>query len=141
MIATKTYAQISDTTALFRSISRMDSLLFNAVNTCDTNEYKKFFTADLEFYHDKGGVSSFATELASIQQRCKRGIHVRRVLVPNSLTVYSIKDYGAIQEARHTFYFKEPNKPEQLGGTFKFIHIWKFEGGIWKISRVVSYGH
>lgn len=54
MIATKTYAQISDTTALFRSISRMDSLLFSAVNTCDTNEYKKYFTADLESLYTFG---------------------------------------------------------------------------------------
>lgn len=135
------FAQENDKSRLFDDIKRMDRLLFTAVNNCDTAAYQNYFTKDLEFYHDKGGVSFFDDELASIKARCRSGVRVRRVLILSSLKVYPIKNYGAIQEAEHTFYFTDPGKPEQLGGTFKFLHIWKFENNSWKISRVISYGH
>ena len=141
LIATDCNAQTDDEGYLFNEIKRMDSILFRTVNTCDTTAYKNYFTKDLEFYHDKGGVSFYNSEVASIIYRCKAGIKVRRVLIPTSLKVFPIKDYGAIEEAEHTFYFTDPGKQEQLAGTFKFIHIWKFENKSWKISRVISYGH
>jgi len=140
-LAIKSNAQTGDKERLFNEIKRMDSLLFKAVNTCDTVAYKNYFTKDLEFYHDKAGVSYYDDEVASIINRCKAGIQIRRILIPTTLKVFPIKDYGAIEEAEHTFYFTEPGKQEQFAGTFKFIHIWRLENKSWKISRVISYGH
>lgn len=140
-LSTKSFAQDLSNDSLLVEISRMDSLLFKVVNTCDTTAYKNFFTTNLEFYHDKGGLTLFVDELKSIKERCKAGIQIRRVLIPGSLKVYPIRNYGAIEEGKHTFYFTEPGKQEIFAGTFKFIHIWKFENKTWKISRVISYDH
>ena len=46
-----------------------------------------------------------------------------RQLVPGSLEVYPIKDYGAIETGRHTFTHTENGKPQV--GTFKFMQIWQ----------------
>ena len=44
---------------LFNTIARMDSILFTALHNQDTAALKNLFTKDLEFYHDKGGLSNY----------------------------------------------------------------------------------
>jgi hypothetical protein len=34
-----------------------DGRLWNAYNNCDAEKFEAFFTDDVEFYHDKGGVT------------------------------------------------------------------------------------
>jgi hypothetical protein len=54
----------SDT--LYGQIAHMDSLLFNAFNSRDIKTFEKLFSEDLEFYHDKGGVTGYsAIEIGS----------------------------------------------------------------------------
>jgi ketosteroid isomerase-like protein len=130
------------TTDLYNEIFSADSSLFNAFNNCDTLSYKKFFTDDLEFYHDKGGLTiSLKNELQSFTENCKTDLHLRRELVKSSLEIYPIKDYGAIEIGMHRFYHRNKDKIEKLNGTYKFIHIWQKNNGQWKVSRIISYGH
>jgi hypothetical protein len=126
---------------LFQTIARMDSLLFEAFNKCDTVASKDFFTKDLEFYHDKGGLTRYEENMRSIHKRCLGNYVVRRELVPGTLEVFPIKDYGAIQLGSHRFYIRNKGEAEILDGTFRFVHIWKNENGRWKIARVVSFDH
>jgi ketosteroid isomerase-like protein len=139
IIAFSTNAQQPD--SLYQTIKRMDSLLFEAFNKCDTAASKTFFTDDLEFYHDKGGLTGYEDNMRSIRKRCSGNYKVRRELVPGSLEVFPIKDYGAIQLGSHRFYFTNKGETEQLDGTFRFVHVWKNENGRWKIARVVSFDH
>jgi hypothetical protein len=132
-------AQQQDT--LYQTLKQMDSLLFLAFNTCDTTASKQFFTRDLEFYHDKGGVTGYEENMNSIRRRCSQDFVVRRELIPESMEVFPIKSYGAIQTGRHRFFVKNKGGKEQLDGTFRFVHIWKQENGKWKIARVVSFDH
>jgi|SRR5688572_23783581 hypothetical protein len=127
--------------ALTKKIASMDSILFHAFNTCDVNTTKSLFTEDLEFYHDRGGLTDYAQNVKLIIGRCGQETKVRREFVKGSLEVYPIKDYGAIQIGSHRFYYTEKGKEEKLDGTFKFVHIWKNENGNWKIARVISYDH
>lgn len=127
--------------ALFKKISSMDSLLFHAFNTCDVNTSKSLFTEDLEFYHDKGGLTNYSQNVRSIMGRCSGEAKVRRELVKGSLEVFPIKDFGAVQIGAHNFYYTEKGKEEKFDGTFKFVHVWKNDNGSWKISRVISYDH
>lgn len=127
--------------SLYQTIKRMDSLLFDAFNKCDTAASKDFFTNDLEFYHDKGGLTRYEENMRSIRKRCSGDYIVRRELVPGTLEVFPIKDYGAIQLGNHRFYFKNKGEAEQLDGEFRFVHVWKNENGRWKIARVVSFDH
>lgn len=124
---------------LYIEIAHMDSVLFNAFNSRDTLTFKKFFTEDLEFYHDKGGLTGYQHTIEFMRSTAKSTNGLRRDLVPGSLEVYPIPNYGAMEIGAHTFCHQEDGK--QDCGTFKFVHIWKKVGNEWKIARVVSYGH
>lgn len=133
----KVYTPLSQ--ELYAEIAHMDSVLFNAFNSRDTTEFKTLFTADLEFYHDKGGLTDYTFSIESLKRTAASNTDLKRELIPGSLEVYPIKDYGAIQIGSHRFCHTENGK--QDCGTFKFVHIWKKKEGVWKISRVVSYDH
>src|SRR6478609_2050566 len=45
-------------TNLYQPIARQDSLMFTVVYKCQPEKVKAFFTKDLEFYHDKGGLTT-----------------------------------------------------------------------------------
>ena len=135
--AEKKYKPVS--TELYDTIARMDSLLFAALYKQDTVSAKELFTKDLEFYHDKSGLSNYQQNIEAFKTLFTKENGLTRELIPGSLEVYPIKDYGAIQEGRHRFCHPENGK--QDCGTFKFIHIWKKEDGKWKISRIISYDH
>jgi hypothetical protein len=122
----------------------MDSVLFNAFNSRDVEKLKTLFTEDLEFYHDKGGITNYTQNMEAFKNTAAINNDLRRELLPGSLEVYPIKEYGAMEIGQHRFCHTENGKPDC--GTFKFVHIWKKINndpmGIgWKISRVVSYGH
>lgn len=125
--------------SLFNQIAHLDNVLFNAFNGRDIETYKKLFTTDLEFYHDKGGLTGYEYTIQSLKNTAARNDGLKRELVLGSLEVYPIKDYGAIQIGAHRFCHLENGK--QDCGTFKFVHIWKKFGNDWKITRVVSYDH
>ena len=132
-------AQATKADSLFRQISHMDSVLFKAFNERDVETFKRLFTTDLEFYHDKGGLTDYEYSIQSLKNTAARHDGLRRELVPGTLEVYPIKDYGAIQIGTHRFCHMENGI--QDCGTFKFVHIWKKIGDEWKITRVVSYDH
>lgn len=130
-------AQASD--ELYRKIESLDSILFTAFNTCDLKTFSSMLTEDLEFYHDKGGLTDYAHSVNVTKENCERKLGLVRTLVPGSMEVYPVGDYGAVQIASHRFCHMENGKEDC--GTFKFVHIWKNDNGNWKISRVVSYDH
>ena len=134
-------SSVASKNSLFNTIETMDSIFFHAFNTCDTSKSKSLFTKDLEFYHDKGGLTNYEQNLSSIRYRCNSKAKVRRELVAGSMEVYPIGNYGAIETGVHRFYYTEPGKSEQLDGSFRFMHIWAYRDNEWKISRVVSYDH
>jgi uncharacterized protein DUF4440 len=124
---------------LYKEIAHMDSVLFNAFNTRDIEKFKTLFTEDLEFYHDKGGLTGYEQTIGFMNSTAKTNNQLKRELVPGSLEVYPIPGYGAMEIGAHTFCHIENGK--QDCGTFKFVHIWQKKNGEWKITRVVSYGH
>jgi hypothetical protein len=124
---------------LYGQIAHMDSVLFNAFNSRDVKTFEKLFSEDLEFYHDKGGVTGYKHTIDFMKMTAQNNTGLRRELVPGSLEVYPIKDYGAIEIGSHTFCHLENGKQEC--GTFKFVHIWKRTGSDWKITRIISYDH
>jgi Domain of unknown function (DUF4440) len=124
---------------LYKEIAHMDSVLFDAYNSHNVDKLSTLFTNDLEFYHDLGGLTNHAQNMEAFKNNFAKNNGLRRDLVPGSLEVYPVKDYGAIEIGAHTFCHIENGK--QDCGTFKFVMIWQKKNGEWKISRVVSYGH
>lgn len=124
---------------LYREIEVMDSALFAAYNTQDIEKIKTFFDEDLEFYHDKGGLTNYDQNIGSISTLFAKGYNIQRQLVKGTLEVYPVKDYGAMEIGAHEFCHVENGKMDC--GTFKFLMIWRWKDGTWKITRVASYDH
>ena len=125
--------------SLYTAIAHMDSVVFNAFNMRDVEKFRSLFTEDLEFYHDKSGLTNYEQTINFMKEVAKNNNGLRRDLVKGSLEVYPIPGYGAMEIGTHSFCHLENAK--QDCGTFKFVHIWQKKNGEWKITRVVSYDH
>ncbi len=130
-------------------IAAADRALFDAVFTqCDADRLATMVSEDLEFFHDKDGLSatSGAQFVAAVRGMCERqakGIdfRARRELVPGTTEIYPLAHYGAIEIGVHRFYAIAEGKPDRLTETARFTHVWKQEQGQWKLARVLSYDH
>lgn len=125
--------------SLYKEVAKLDSILFNAFNTRDVEKFKSFFTEDLEFFHDKGGLTNYDYTMNFMKEVAKNNNGLRRDLIKGTLEVYPVPGYGAIEIGQHRFCHLENGK--QDCGNFKFVHIWQNKNGEWKISRIVSYDH
>jgi ketosteroid isomerase-like protein len=127
--------------ALYQTVASLDRTLFDAYNTCDLEKFGSFFVEDVEFYHDKGGVTRGRQPLVdSIKNNiCGK---TRRDLVPGTLEVHPMDGYGALQIGTHRFCDVKLTRCDGTsGGIGKFIHLWQNKDGAWKITRVISYDH
>jgi len=122
---------------LFQTIRSLDAKLFDAYNHCDLEKFGSLLADDLEFYHDKSGLSSGRQALV---EGVKNNIcgKVTRELVPGTLEVYPIANYGAVEIGVHRFH--HPQDTENVGEA-KFIHLWQNKDGVWKITRAISFDH
>jgi ketosteroid isomerase-like protein len=127
--------------SLFDEISKMDAIVFDAFNRRDLDKLKTLFTEDLEFYHDRGGLTNYQQNMDTFKKHFDDPTKVRRELVDGSLEVYPIEGYGAVEIGVHRFYSTDPGQKEKLTATAKFIHVWQKKNGEWKIARVISYDH
>lgn len=128
----------SENPVLYNTIIHLDSIFFEAYNTCNLNldKYGQFFSDDLEFYHDQGGLITSKQEIISATQKNVCG-KVTRELIKGSIEVYPIKDFGAVEIGFHTFHNNEEPRgtPSKAG---RFLIVWENKNQTWKISRVVS---
>jgi hypothetical protein len=127
--------------ALFKTIAHMDSVMFNAFNTHNMEVMKTLFTADVEFYNDGKGVTGYDATMAGFKGifENKQAADLRRDLLPESLEVYPMPGFGAIEMGTHKFTHTENG--QLVIGMMKFVHIWQLKDGQWKVTRVVSVGH
>jgi hypothetical protein len=117
--------------------------MFEAYNACDIDKVGTFFTEDLEFYHEKGGLTLTRKGSLDIMKNNLCGENsnrVRRELVKSSLEVRPINNYGAVQTGEHRFHLTQKGQKEKLDGICKFVMLWQNKGGEWRVSRVISYG-
>jgi len=124
---------------LYSIIKDLDARLFAAFNAADLEATKAFFASDLEFYHDKGGVSDHTKFVASLDGLFHQTVRPQRTLLPETLEVYPIKDYGAVQIAQHRFCVVENGQTNCA--TFKFVHLWRLRDGQWQVTRSISFDH
>ena len=126
-----------DDPQLTATIAALDATVFDAYNRCNLAIFARYFTPKVEFYHDKGGATwDRATVVANTRKYiCGK---VRRELLVETLRVYPIKDYGAVEEGEHRFCQVQGGECE---GIAKFLMIWRNKNGRWQMTRVISYGH
>jgi hypothetical protein len=119
---------------LHDTIVQMDSLLFDAYNTCKIDVFGSMVSEDVEFYHDRGGLSTSKPQLVEAIRNNICG-KVNRELLKGSIEVYPIPGYGAVEMGAHRFHNKTENSRSRYS---KFVHLWHRESDGWKLARVIS---
>ena len=134
---------------LLEDVLKADAALFRAFfDDCDPDAVRRLVTDDFEMFHDKGGRSITSGEqfVTATKEKCQRqrdGIDFlsTRELVRESVKVFPINNYGAIETGTHRFYAVSKDKPNRLTEIAQFTHVWKEENGQWRLARVLSYDH
>jgi hypothetical protein len=123
---------------LDREMATLDTAVFDAYNRCDLETFAGFFAPDVEFYHDQGGVTWTRQAVIDATRKNICG-KVRRELVPGTLHVSPVKDYGAIVTGAHRFC--ELSAGGKCEGLADFVSVWRHTGESWVMTRVLSFGH
>ena len=71
--------------------------MFAAYNAKNLPLLKTYFTTDLEWYQDNGGLIAFDQVFSNFQQIFNRDYDLKRNLVEGSLEVHPIQGIGAIE--------------------------------------------
>ncbi|MEH6307739.1 nuclear transport factor 2 family protein [Olivibacter sp. CPCC 100613] len=128
-------------------VHQQDSLFWEGYNRCDIELQGQLISDDVEFYHDKGGITrGKAALLASIKNNlCSSNFRLRREPIKETIKIHLLRSgesvYGALITGEHLFYVKEENKNERLDGHALFANLWLLKDGKWLMSRVLSYDH
>ena len=124
---------------LFKTVESLDAGLFDAVNHCDVEKVRDYFAEDAVFLHDKvPPLAGRGAIVDSIKENlCGKAV---RELVPGTLEVHPLKDYGAVEIGVHRF-LHPFSQDHGVVGEAKFIHVWQLKGGAWRITQVISYDH
>lgn len=119
----------------------LDTELFEFFNNCQSprelKKYASYFSPDLEFYHDNGGVTWDRKSMISNTKKNACGNYTRK-LVAGSFKAYPINQFGAITEGVHIFCETKTKKCE---GKSDFVMVWRNLNNKWEITRALSYGH
>lgn len=116
-----------DAVGLRDLVARLDQSMFEAYNAHDVDGLMAWFTKDLEFHHDTGGLLDYEQVKAEFTNVFANNKDIRRDLVDGTLEVYPVMDYGAIEIGAHRFCHTGNGKPDC--GTFQFTQIWRFKDG------------
>ena len=123
-----------DSQAFYDTIAHLDSIYFDAYNTCKPAVADSLTADDIEFYHDRGGLETSKPKLVEAIKNniCNK---VRRELLKGSIEVYSIPGSGAIEMGIHRFHNLVENSTSHYS---KFVITWRKTNGKWQMSRVIS---
>jgi len=143
------FGQVQQKSELYKTIISKDSLLFDVgFNTCDISQFENLLSTNLEFLHDKDGISGKKEFLYNL----KNGLcsspdkyQSRRELIKLSTEIYPLYKndtiYGAIQNGAHRFYETFAGKKESFASSAKFSNVWVLENGQWKLTKSLSFDH
>jgi hypothetical protein len=126
---------------LFDELARMDGILFDAsFASCDAAKANAIFADDVEFYHDKDGLSvgeQVRENTRRLTASCPGKQGITRTIVPGTLRVYPIEGYGAMQVGVHRF----DERGAATSTLAQFISVWHLQDGTWRLARVLSFDH
>lgn len=121
-----------------------DARFWEAYNACDMKAVGDLLTADVEFYHDKTGLT---VSRQAVVESLRKGpcadprMRLRREAVEDSLKFHPLEGGYAILSGRHRFHVQEAGQRERLDGQAGFTTVWQFADGRWRMRRVLSYDH
>lgn len=127
-----------------QAVRLADARYWQAFNSCDLRAMEDLFTDDVEFYHDKTGLTS---SKAAVIDSLRKGpcnspaLHLRREEVKDSVRFYPLAGGFALLSGTHRFHVTQAGKPEYVDGQAEFTNLWQRVDGHWRMHRVISYAH
>ena len=134
----------ADTPSLNDAVLAADAAFWRAFNKCDAAAMAKLLAPDIEFYHDKTGLTQGRDKVVEslVKGPCGTpGLHVRREAVADSVAVDPVPGHGAIVSGVHRFHAKAGDAAERLDGDARFAVVWRETKAGWEMERVLSYAH
>lgn len=127
--------------ALHATIAGLDHAVFDSFNHCgqpgQLDRHASYFDPAVEFYHDTGGVTWTRDAMLANTKRNVCGKFTRQ-LVPGTLQVFPVKEFGAIERGQHRFC---DSASRSCDGEADFVIVWRLRDGQWQITRVLSFAH
>ena len=127
--------------ALRDQILSADRQLFDAYNTCNIVQFSRSLAPDLEFFHDTTGLTGHNWNVSALKKRCAETTKYHRTLDEQSVQIFPVPGYGALELGTHRFYENRADGSENLDATPGFANVWKKMPDGWRLTRVLSYGH
>jgi hypothetical protein len=136
LVASSAHAQEAAGSPLARQVATLDSTLFAAYNTCRMGDLRARVAARVEVIFDQGRVTTTRDQAVDHARSniCRK---VLRELVPGTMQVFPIANYGAIATGEHRFCKLDSGRCD---GIANFLIIWRNGPYGWQATRVVSYG-
>ena len=126
------------------AVRQADTRFWQAYNACDMATMGALLTPDVEFYHDKTGLT---TSRAGVIESLRKGpcadphMHLRRAPVDGSIAYFPLAGGFALLSGQHRFYMRHDGGAETLDGQADFMTVWQRQDGRWRMHRVLSYAH
>lgn len=134
-------ALANDEYSLEEKMKALDTELFESFNNCQNPEelerHSSYFSSDVEFYHDNGGVTWDRESMISNTKNNACGNYTRK-LIESTFRAYPVNQFGAITEGVHMFC---NTKTKICTGKADFVIVWRNLNNKWEITRALSYGH
>ena len=133
--------------ALDRAVAARSAEYFTLVfQGCDPGRLRDLLAPDFEFYHDRNGFTGSAEPIiARYATRCARRrdqpLRHRRELVAGRQHIDPVPGHGAVEVGDHVFLFRPDDGEWRVGGSGRYLHVWRLVEGSWRLSRAISYDH
>ena len=121
-----------------------DARFWRAYNACDLPAMGALLTDDVEFYHDRTGLTASRTAVVESLRKGPCGepaMRLRREAVAGSVQFHPLAGGYAILSGRHRFFVRPEGEPERLDGEAGFTDVWKADAGRWRMHRILSFDH
>lgn len=120
---------------LYNKIARLDSIFFQAYNTCDMAKQAMMYADSIEFFHDRNGLETDKKKILASTEKYICG-KITRELIKGSIEVSPLPGYGAVELGQHQFHNNQ--EKDHVPHPSKFVIIWKNTNDKWTITKVIS---
>lgn len=128
-----------------QAVRAADARYWQAYNACDMAAMGELLTDDVEFYHDRTGLTAgrpaVLDSLRNGPCASPRTMTLRREAIENSIRFHPLAGGFALLSGAHSFYVTDAGKPERLDGQAEFVIVWQSVDGHWRMRRILSYAH
>ncbi|MEZ5916001.1 MAG: DUF4440 domain-containing protein [Parvularculaceae bacterium] len=140
---------------LRQRIEAADAKLFwAAFEGCDADALAQIVTPEFRMLHDLGGlaIESGAQMVDDARENCaargpggeNEGYKNRRQITPGTRVVRVLGDWGALEEATHSFFERRRTSESwELVGGARYMHLWRWIPGEaqFRLDQSFSYDH